>query len=163
MIPLSITGWKTVKEGCMVKTKADSASSPKKDAFSSIAVWQFTTFILLLCFVWVSEIFDLPAIVFGAKETPFNLFRASLLSAAVVVAGIIAVGHSYERQRRLVKQLLMTCLYCHRVKTDKGKWLHLDEYFMTHYPVAVDRMACPECDKMLKSVNDLEDNGSMVE
>lgn len=143
--------------------KLSSAFSPKKDAFSSIALWQFIAFILLLCFVWASEVLDLPARVFGVDASPFNLYRASLLSAAIVVTGIIAVGHSYERQRKLVKQLLMTCLYCHRVKTDRGKWLHLDEYFMSHYPVAVDRTACPECQKMLKSVDEIQQNGSMVE
>lgn len=133
-------------------------STPKADAFSSMALWQFLAFIVLLCFVWTSELLDLPAIVFGSEETEFNIYRVSLLSAAIITAGIIAVGHSYERQRRLVKQLLMTCLYCHRVKTDKGKWMHVEDYFLAHYPVAVDRNACPECQQMLKSVENMREN-----
>jgi len=136
----------------MDESKGLKYSTPKADAFSSMALWQFLAFIVLLCFVWASEIFDLPALVFGSEETKFNIYRVSFLSAAIITAGIIAVGHSYERQRRLVKQLLMTCLYCHRVKTDKGKWMHVEDYFLLHYPVAVDHNACPECQQMLKSV-----------
>ncbi|MDD4871816.1 MAG: hypothetical protein PHR77_14760 [Kiritimatiellae bacterium] len=144
----------------MEKIKEKIASSPKRDAFSSIALWQFMAFIFLLCFVWTSEILDLPSLVFGAEETDFNIYRVSLISAAIIVAGIIAVGHSYEQQRRLVKQLLMTCLYCHRVMTDKGKWMRVEEYFLSHYPVDVDRAICPECQKMLKSIDDLQRNKS---
>ncbi|OGV69306.1 MAG: hypothetical protein A2283_13830 [Lentisphaerae bacterium RIFOXYA12_FULL_48_11] len=139
----------------MEEAKSKRYTTPKADAFSSMALWQFLSFIALLCFVWTSEILDLPALVFGSEETSFNLYRVSLLSAAIITAGIITVGHSYERQRRLVKQLLMTCLYCHRVKTDKGKWMHVEDYFLSHYPVAVDRNACPECQQMLKTVEDM--------
>ena len=139
----------------MEKTTGKQVATPKGDAFSSMAMWQFLAFIALLCFVWTNEVLDLPSAVFGIKETEFNIYRASLLSAAIITAGIITVGHSYERQRRLVKQLLMTCLYCHRVKTDKGKWMHVEEYFLAHYPVGIDRSSCPECQKMLKSIENL--------
>lgn len=146
--------------GIMDKTAEKVMAVNKRDVFASVAVWQFMAFIFLLTFVWTSEILDLPALVFGANETPFNVYRASLLSAAVIVAGIIAVGHAYEKQRKLVKELMMTCLYCHRVKTDKGAWMHVEEYFLSHYPVSMDRSACPDCQKMLESVGALEKNMS---
>ncbi len=41
------------------KTKATT----KKDAFASVAVWQFLAFIMLLCFVWVNEFL-------GVRGTP---------------------------------------------------------------------------------------------
>jgi hypothetical protein len=142
----------------MGKNNGSKYSTPKGDAFSGMALWQFMAFIVLLCFVWTSEILDLPSMVFGAEETPFNLYRACLLTAGILTAGIIAVGHSYERQRRLVKELLMSCLYCHRVKTDKGEWMHVEDYFLAHYPVAVDRSSCPECQQMLKSIEGAQDS-----
>ena len=140
----------------MDNTTEQKMAENKRDVFASIVLWQFMAFIFLLTFIWTSEILDLPFLVFGANETPFNIYRASLLSAAVISAGIVAVGHAYEKQRRLVKDLLMTCLYCHRVKTDKGCWMHVEEYFLAHYPVSMDRAACPECQKMLESVGALQ-------
>ena len=134
----------------------------KIDAFTSVAFWQFMAFIFLLCFVWVNEIFDLSAMVFETDRIPFNLYRAFVLSAGVITCGVIAVGNTYEKQRTLVKSLLMSCAYCHRVKTDEGSWMHVEEFFLTHYPVGMDRGVCAECESMLKSVGekskDLLDN-----
>lgn len=140
-----------MKKDNTADNKADNKSHG--DAFANIALWQFMAFAMLLCFVWASELLDIPSMVFGMKETPFNLFRVSMLSAAIITAGIVAVGHTYEQQRRLVNELLMTCLYCHRVQTPDGKWEHVEEYFMDNFPVAIERGACPECQAMLSSID----------
>ncbi|MBN1673541.1 MAG: hypothetical protein JXR37_21020 [Kiritimatiellae bacterium] len=133
-------------------TKQPETKVPvRTDAFASVALWQLIAFVLLICFVWASEVIDLPAIVFHIAPSPFNFYRVCILSAAIITAGIVTVGHTYERQRSLVKKLLMTCLYCHRVKTTKGEWVHAEEYFLNHYPVAMDRGACPDCGKMLET------------
>jgi hypothetical protein len=133
--------------------KKKKTHSARADAFASVAFWQLMAFIMLLCFVWASEVLDLPALLFGLERTPFNLFRACLMSAAVIVAAVIAVGHTYEQQKALMKNLLTACLYCHRVKTKEDEWVHIEDYFLKLFPVALDRGACPECDQMLKSVS----------
>jgi len=120
------------------------------DAFSSIAWWQILAFVLLLCLVWFVELLDVPSMMFGAEPAPFNLYRACILSAAVIAAGVVVVGHTYERQRSLLKKLLETCMYCHRVKTPDGKWEHVEVYFIRHYPVSMDRSVCPHCREMLE-------------
>ena len=126
----------------------------RRDAFARIAFWQYMAFIFLLCFVWVIEILDIPHRVFGVEETPFSLYRACLLSAAVIGAAVIAIGHTYEQQRSLLRKLLKTCLYCHRVKTVFGKWEHVEEYFIKHYPISMERGACPACEEMLTHMNE---------
>lgn len=139
----------------MESTKKAKSGFTDGGAFSSVAVWQFMSFVMLLCFVWVSDILDLPAYVFDADPTPFSLYRVSLLSAAVITAGVITVGHTYEKQKALVNPLLMSCLYCHRVQTGKETWVHVEDYFIKHYPVEMDRGSCPECHAMLESVSAL--------
>ena len=124
----------------------------KIDAFSSVAFWQFMSFSVLLCFVWVEEKFDLTSMVFDTDPTPFNVYRAMLLSSVVILAGVVAVGNTYEKQRSLLKRLLMSCAYCHRVKTDDGSWMHVEDFFLTHYPVDMDRGVCADCESMLKTV-----------
>ncbi len=123
-----------------------------KDAFASIAIWQILTFIALLLMIWVNETLDIPARVFGAVETPFSLYRACMLSAAVITAGVVVVGHTYEKQRTLLRKLLETCMYCHRVRVPKGDWEHVEVYFIKHYPVSMARGVCPACEEMLESV-----------
>jgi hypothetical protein len=124
------------------------------DAFASVAFWQLMSFVLLLCFIWVSEIIDLPKLIFDSEETPFSLYRVCVLSAAVITAAIISVGHTYERQKAVIGRMLMTCVYCHRVMHEDGSWEHVEEYFMRNYPMEVGHGACPACENMLQSVQD---------
>jgi hypothetical protein len=143
-------------------TGASKPSGKKRDSFALIAFWQLLVFVLLLCFLWASELLDLPHIVFGAISTPFNLPRACMLSAAIITAGIVAVGHTYEQQRHIVNKLVMTCLYCHRVKSSDGNWEHVEQFFIQNFPVKSNEGSCPECKTMLKSLDsegqaDIED------
>jgi hypothetical protein len=137
-----------------MESEAKSKIVTKIDAFASVAFWQFMAFIFLLCFVWVNELFDLPSRMFDAEPVPFSLYRAFVLSAAVIAVGVLVVGHTYEKQRTLVKRLLMSCAYCHRVKTEDGGWMHVEDFFLTHYPVGMDRGVCADCENMLKSVGE---------
>jgi hypothetical protein len=120
-----------------------------KDAFSSVAFWQMMVFVVLICFVWANEALDLPHRVFGTDPDGLNIYRGFLLSAAIITAAIIAVGHTYERQKAVLQKMLMTCVYCHRVMHDDGSWEHVEEYFLRAYPMDMERGACPDCESML--------------
>lgn len=126
----------------------------KLDAFSKIAFWQLMVFVMLLCFVWANEIMDLPNAWFGVDPSPFNVYRGCIFSALIIVGAIVAVGHTYEQQKAVVQNLLMTCAYCHRVRTGPVVWEHVEEYFLKHYPLDVRKGICPECDTMLKDLGD---------
>lgn len=122
----------------------------RRDAFSSIAFWQILTFVFLLVFVWASELLDFPAQAFGDSTMGFSIYRACILSAGIIAAAVVAVGYTYEQQRALLRKLLKTCMYCHRVQTPDGQWQHVEVYFIRHYPVALDRCTCSDCESMLK-------------
>jgi hypothetical protein len=126
--------------------------SARCDAFSRIAVWQAAAFGFLLCFVWCVEWLDIPALAFGMPPTPTNSIRLSLLTAGILAAAVVAIGHTYEQQRHLLRKLLETCAYCHRVKMPNGAWEHVEVYFIRHYPVGMQRGTCPACQQMLADV-----------
>ncbi|OQA28726.1 MAG: hypothetical protein BWY59_00693 [Verrucomicrobia bacterium ADurb.Bin345] len=126
----------------------------RRDAFWHIAFWQLMAFLFLLCFVWAVELLDLPAWAFGTEPAPFSLYRVCLLSAGVIAAGVAAIGYTYEQQRALLRKLLETCMYCHRVKTPDETWEHVELYFIKHYPVPMKRGCCPDCEKMLAEVGE---------
>ncbi|MFO7870391.1 MAG: hypothetical protein R6V03_03050 [Kiritimatiellia bacterium] len=134
------------------KDDVKKVQTNRKDAFSRIALWQFLVFILLITFVWANEKIDLPAWLFGVEPSGFNLYRGLTLTAAVIIAAVVAVGNTYLQQRRIVDKLMTTCLYCHRVKTGEDQWEHIEEYFMKNFPISLSTKACPECRKMLSSM-----------
>ena len=39
-----------------------------------------------------------------------------------------------------------------------GHWEHVEEYFIKHYPVSMERGACPACEEMLSLMNGKNDN-----
>ena len=126
---------------------------PTLDAFSRVAIWQVMAFVFLASFVWADEMLNLTSIVFGTDPAPPNLYKAFFISAGIIATGIIAIGHTYEKQRETIKDIMNACLYCHRVQTDSGKWEHVEEYLMKHFPVAMKRGMCPECENMLEDID----------
>ena len=140
----------------MAEPKIKEKFTSKQDSFASVAFWQFMAFIFLLAFAWVNELSDLASLVFGVDPSPPNIYRAYLMTAAIITAAVVSVGHTYEKQRAVLRHLLMTCAYCHRVKTDKGLWIHVEEFFLAHFPIHMDRSSCPECENMLKAVEGTE-------
>jgi hypothetical protein len=141
-----------------MSTEQEVSTSLKKDAFTSVAVWQLMTFLALIIFIWANEYLDYTKAAFGGESSPFNFFRACLISAAIIVAAIVCIGHTYERQRDVIRKLLKACPYCHRVKTHDGGWVHVADYFMENFPVDVSRGACDECRDMMASVEEKVQN-----
>ena len=117
----------------------------KLSAFSYVALWQFLGFILLLCLVWVSETMDLPNMFFGIEHSSMNIFRACVLSAAVIICAIIVVGNTYLQQKHIIRGLLMVCSTCQKVKINEEEWKHMDEYITEHSLAAFSHGLCPEC------------------
>lgn len=114
-------------------------------SLSYVALWQFLGFVLLLCLVWASETMDLPNLFFGTEHCETNIFRACVISAAVIVCAIIIVGHTYLQQKHIIKGLLLVCSSCQKVKVNEDKWKHMDEYVTEHSLAAFSHGLCPEC------------------
>lgn len=130
--------------------------SARYDAFARIAIWQAAAFIFLLCYVWCIELLDIPSLAYGATGRSFSIVRISLLTAGVLAAAVVAIGHTYEQQRTLLRKLLETCTYCHRVKMPDSTWEHVEVYFIRHYPVGMRRGTCPDCEQMVNEVEKLK-------
>ena len=144
-------------------SKIDKEKKAVKDAFSRIAFWQVMAFVFLACFIFSNEYLDFTYIVFSSSPQEFNIYRLFLLLAVVIVTGIIVIGHTYEKQRSIIKQIMMACSYCHRVKTTEGCWEHVEEHFMKMYPVGVEKVVCPDCEGVLSDIDqhiDLDDSES---
>lgn len=139
-------------------------TSFKQNIFTGVAFWQLMVFILLLCFAWANELLDLPSIVFGSDPGQVDYFRLSFLSAGIITAAIVAIGHTYERQKSVAQNLVGSCPYCHRVQTANKRWQNVHDYFDQHYLLDVNKGFCPECAAMVEEVNqkqtDLELSGT---
>jgi len=128
--------------------KRDSVNMPK-DPFAYIAFWQLMTFIILIMLVWINELRDGAAIFFHASSGEFNIYRASLLTVAVLIAAIITIGNTYLQEQRVVKSMISVCSNCHRVRLNNDVWEKIEEYIGERSLLTFSHGLCPECTKEL--------------
>jgi len=113
--------------------------------FSWIAFWQFAAFVILLLLIWVNEVLDLAALIYDSPPKSFDVVRACLLSACVILTAIITVGYTYVQQKRIISGILTVCAKCHKVKIDKDAWQAIEVYVSEYQPVAFSHGLCPDC------------------
>ena len=131
-----------------MKEKNKSTSMPK-DPFAYIAFWQLMTFIILILLVWINELRDGATIFFHTSSGEFNIYRASILTVAVLIAAIITVGNTYLQQQRVLKSMISVCSNCHRVRLNDAVWQKLEEYIGERSLLSFTHGLCPECTKEL--------------
>ena len=123
----------------------------KKEWFlAHVALWQFLAFLLLLIVIWVIELFGVTAFFFGPGTGGMALFRASVLSVAVIIVAIIAVGNTYIQQEFALKGLLVVCTTCRKVKVRRDVWENLDRYIEEKTLAKLTHEVCPECLKAME-------------
>jgi hypothetical protein len=141
-----------------VNTEKEMKERLKLKSLSYVALWQFIGFFLLLCLVWVNETMDLPNLFFGIEHAELNIFRACVLSSAVILCAIIVVGNTYIQQKHIIKGLLLVCSSCQKIKINEEKWKDMDEYVTEHSLAAFSHGMCPECYQKLEAEIDSKSN-----
>jgi hypothetical protein len=127
-------------------TFSDTDPVPVKKGFASIAFWQFMSFLLLVGLIWLNELINLTALIWGEDlNAQPNLFRGFLLTSAVLLTAIVTVGHTYEQQKRLIRGMLTVCSYCKRVRLAHEAWEKIEEYVARKSAVTFTHGVCPEC------------------
>jgi len=138
---------------------ADSSSQrlAKRSAhgFAYIAFWQFMGFLILVLLVWVNEVMDLSALLFATPPMEPDIFRGCILTAGVLVAAIVVVGHTYVQQQLVIRGILTVCSYCSKVRFDHEAWEKIEEYVARHSELTFSHGVCPDCfEKHTKSIRE---------
>jgi len=132
-------------------------SQRKKDGLFTVAFWQLMSFLLLILVVWVNEVLDVTSLWFGTPESAPNLFRGFMLTICIIGVAIVAVGHTYMQQKRIISGLLTVCSSCRKIRVDENLWEQLDEYVSEHSLAAISHGICPTCfEQISKEIEGLE-------
>jgi hypothetical protein len=140
-----------------MSTPATHHHHPRPDGFARVALWQFLAFLLMLLLVWVNEVLDLSSLWFGTAPAPPNWLRGCILSIGVLVTAIVAVGHTYIQQKRIIRGLLTVCSYCHKIRIEHEVWEQMDSYLCDHSLAVITHGMCPVCfERMQQELKDLK-------
>jgi len=133
-----------------------------KDPFAYIGFWQFLTFIMLILLVWVNEVRDMPALLFDTTPQDVNIFRGCLLTAAVLVAAIVAIGNTYLQQKRVLNSMISVCSSCNKVRVNQNHWKQMEEYISENSLLTFTHGLCPDCmEKVMQTINHQTVAGSL--
>jgi hypothetical protein len=126
--------------------------------FARIALWQFAGFTILILLVWLNEIIDFAAFFYGTPARDPNYLRASLASAAVILAAVIVVGQTYLQQRAILAEVLTVCSYCHRIAVDPDVWQHVEDHLHKNPLLKLTHGICPDCIEKVRATWEAEEN-----
>ena len=128
-----------------------------KDAHATVALWQWLALIVLILAVLAIELLDLPALLFGAEHRPFEISRACVYCAAILIGGIVLVGHTYLQQQQVIRGLVSICSYCKKIRVDHAVWQQIEEYVGERGDVMFTHGICPDCYKTVMASMDADD------
>jgi len=118
-----------------------------KVSLSTIALWQFIAFFVMLLLIWVNETLDLSSLFFGEASSRVDMFGACILTAFLIVVAIVSVGHTYTQAKHMLSGLITICSHCHRIRIDKDAWGELEQYLSDRSEAVFSHGLCPDCYK----------------
>ena len=101
---------------------------------------------IVILFLWLNEIIDIPHIFFGVKETPMNITESIFETILIIIPGIV-VNYSIRKLLKKIKYLegfLRVCSFCRKINI-KGKWIPIEEYIRDNTEAEFTYSLCPEC------------------
>ena len=119
--------------------------------FGQVAFWQAMGFLALIAFVWARETLDLPAVLYGAPESPPDWLGASIVTAGIVVIGFIVVAHTYLQQQRILRGFIRVCSYCRKVHVERTMWEPIELFISERTLAEFTHGICPDCMKRVSS------------
>lgn len=109
-----------------------------------ILACEMTGFVIVIIFLWVDELFDLPHRILGAPSTFANI-RESIFETAIILVLAAAVIFITDRLlKRIVSGILPICSFCKYIRMD-DRWVPLDSFLRDHSHVDFSHGVCPLC------------------
>lgn len=118
----------------------------KRKLSKKVIIYELFGFGVIILFLWLDEILDIPHLLFGAKATPMNLiesiFETSIISCLCVL--IIIITFNMLRKIKYLEGFLPVCLFCKRILV-KDEWIEIEDYISEHSEAECTESLCPDC------------------
>jgi hypothetical protein len=104
-------------------------------------------FALVIAFLWLNEIFDLPHRLFGAEASGINWIESVFETLAVTVLGLALIffNHTVSRRIKVLEGLMPICAHCKSIRNDQGYWNRVEDYICEHSEGEFTHTLCPDC------------------
>jgi len=138
-----------------------------KKLFSKrILLLELLGFVLIIVFLWLDEVLDLPHTVFGGPPTPINFTESIIESTLALFVGIMVIGITFILLSRIkyLEGFLSICASCKKIRDEKGFWKQIECYIRDHSAAEFSHGICPDCaEKLYPELYKKEDTGKPEE
>lgn len=113
----------------------------------AIIVYEILGFGVILIFLWVDEIFDLPHYLFGSMKTPVNTVESLFESVMILIISIFCVGVTIHllAKIKLLEGLLPICSSCKKIRDSHDHWQQIESYIEKHSNASFSHSICQDC------------------
>ena len=118
----------------------------KHNQKSKIYVIESIGLIMVVAFIWINEVCDLPHYLFGAIKTPTNWIESLFESFIILIMGAIVLYKTRQilKKLRYLENLLPICTYCKKIRVG-SKWIPVDQYLRGQSDIDFSHSYCPKC------------------
>jgi len=119
--------------------------------YKQVIIYELITLLVIVLFLWLDEILDLPYYILGAEPTPINWKESLFESIIVFIFGLVLIYNTKKllREVRQLRGTLPICAKCKKIRDDKGYWNQIEAYIQSHSDVLFSHGLCAECEKEL--------------
>jgi len=118
----------------------------KKDFTKKILAVECAGFLIVIIVLWLDEILDIPAVLFGGQPTPIN-YTENMIETVLVgslAAIVVIMTRRLLEKIRYLEGILPVCSFCKKIRKD-DRWVNIDSYIRDHSAVEFSHSLCPEC------------------
>ena len=123
-----------------------------------VAAYEALGFALIIVFIWLNELVDIPHRLFGAAETPVNIAESIFETVLILALAILVIWETlrFIRRMQFLEGLLAVCAKCKRIRVN-DRWVPIEAYIDEHSEAEFTHSICPDCFEELYG-DELKDN-----
>ncbi|MCK5541550.1 MAG: hypothetical protein KAH62_00540 [Desulfobacula sp.] len=113
----------------------------------AIIFCEFFGFGVILLFLWLDEILDLPHYLFETIETPVNTAESIFESIMIIIIAIFCIGMTFRllSKIKVLEGFLPICASCKKIRDSNDHWHPVESYIANHSNVSFSHGICQEC------------------
>ncbi len=111
-----------------------------------LLLYEGVGFFLLILFIWMDELLDLPQYFLGAPNTPINFLESAIETTVALLLATLVLVLTWRlcHKIRYLEGFLHVCSFCKRIRVD-DKWIPLETYLHQNSAAEMSHGICPDC------------------
>ena len=124
----------------------ESRKITKESLSKTIFTYEIIGFGIIIIFLWLDEIFDIPHYLFRSKVTPVNLSESIFETVIIICLSIVIIKITMNLLRKVhyLEGFLHVCSMCKRIRV-KDDWIPIEDFIKEHSEALYTESLCPKC------------------